>query len=196
MPLLPFFSYTFLTQTYPDIHNSPKVILTLCDRLTYSPSEFPLHLTIVVFCKVQFLQLFSFFKLVGTNHGQGRPGFWAFGHQCAVHGNQKTALFQRIYKMYFSKLPNVFLQIARCICLNCQIYVRPLVTHVQWIAIRKLHSFRHCEKCICPNCQIYISIPENILFQLIFKNCKVKFVQIAKCSNYKKNWLQRKLQKN
>ena len=28
----------------------------------------------------QFLQLFSFFKFVRTNHGQGRPGFWAFGH--------------------------------------------------------------------------------------------------------------------
>ena len=119
MPPLPFFSYTFLTQTYPDIHNSPKVILTLCDRLTYSPSEFPLHLTIVVFCKVQFLQLFSsnLFGLITGRSGQG------FG---------------------------------------------PLVTSVQCMAIRKLHSSKEYTKCISPNCQMFFSKLQDV-FALIAK---------------------------
>ena len=58
-------------------------------------------------------------------------------------------------KMYLSKLQNIFLQIAKYICQNCKIY------------LSKLHNvFVQIAKCICPNYQMYFSKLTNVFVQI------------------------------
>ena len=65
---------------------------------------------------------------------------------------------------YLSKLPNVFVQIAKCICSNCQMFLFKLP-----------NLFVQIARYICPNWRMYFLKLQNV------------FVQIAKriCSNSK-----------
>ena len=59
--------------------------------------------------------------------------------------------------MYLSELPNVFVQIAQCICPNRQMYFSKLS-----------NVFVQIIKYICPNCQIYLSKLTNVFVQELF----------------------------
>ena len=64
----------------------------------------------------------------------------------------------------------LFVQISKCICSNCQMYLSKLPI-----------LFVQISKCICPNCKIYLS-----QFQYILSKLQNVFVQIAKyfCLNF------------
>ena len=52
------------------------------------------------------------------------------------------------FKMYLSKLQNVFVQIAQYICPNCKMYLSKLP-----------NVFVQIAKCICPNCKHFQNFP-------------------------------------
>ena len=77
--------------------------------------------------------------------------------------------------------------IAKCICLNCQMYLSQL-----WNVFYKLRNMLvQIAKCGCPNCEMYLSKLRNVFVKIakcICLNCKMYlsrlwniFVQIEKC---------------
>ena len=92
--------------------------------------------------------------------------------------------------MYLSKLPTVFVQIMKGICLqevspsippelfsswisNCQVYLSKLP-----------NVFVQIAKCICPNCKMYLSQLLNVFVQIakcIGSNSKMYLSQTLKC---------------
>ena len=81
------------------------------------------------------------------------------------------------WKLYLSRLLNIFVQIAKCICPNCQaigrVWIRPRDNDLDtWAASR----FVQIAKCICPDCWMYLSKVQNVIFQIannICPNCKL-----------------------
>ena len=82
-----------------------------------------------------------------------------------------------LYKvqMYLSKFQNVFVQIAKCICLSCNIYLSKFQN--VWASGPNVLLHAHPPKCTCPKCQIkkLNLIPRNefesSFVRLFFSRC-------------------------
>ena len=85
------------------------------------------------------------------------------------------------YRVYLSKLENAFVQIAICICPNCQMYL-PKLKNV----------FDQIVKCICPNCHMYLSKLANGSLQITKCICPNCLMYLSKLPNdkryYKSRW--------